>query len=150
MNRPSRWRMQLAQHVGATYAANPKVAVVLAGGSTARGHADRFSDVELGVFWHAPPEPSDRARAVEVMGADLLRLYPYDAQEEVWSDDFMIGRAASNQPKSGVLVEVVNHTVEFMERVLEDVLLNHQPDELKQNLIAGVLQGVPLAGVTQL
>ena len=55
-----------------------------------------------------------------------------------------------NEPKSGVLVEVVNHTVDFMERVLEDVLENHHPDELKQNLIAGLLHGVPLAGERQL
>jgi hypothetical protein len=142
--------MQLAQQVGAAYASNPKVAAVMAGGSTARGYADRFSDIELGVFWTSPPEPSDRAKVVEALGADLVYLYPYNAREEVWADDFMLGRAASNQPKSGVLIEGINHTVEYMDRVLEDVLLNHQPDELKQNLIAGVLQGVPLAGERQL
>ena len=43
MNNSSQWRMQLAQQVGAAYASNPKVAAVMAGGSTARGHADRFS-----------------------------------------------------------------------------------------------------------
>ena len=77
MNPPSQWRMQLAQKVGAAYAANPKVSVVLISGSTARSHADHFSDIELGVFWHTSPELTDRAKAVESLDADLLRLYPY-------------------------------------------------------------------------
>jgi hypothetical protein len=34
MNDPSRWRVQLAQQVGAAYAANPTVAAILIGGST--------------------------------------------------------------------------------------------------------------------
>jgi len=148
MNNPSQWRMSLARRVEAAYAANPKVAAVFIGGSTARGHADRFSDIELGVFWHSPPETNDRAGAVQSLGVDLLQLYPYDEAEEYWADDFMMGRAASNQPKTGILIEVANHTVEFMERVLDDVLQRYDPDDLKQNLIAGVVQGVPLAGST--
>lgn len=51
------------------------------------------------------PLLTDRANPVEEVGADLLCLYPYNLQEEVWSDDFMIGRAASNQPNSGILVD---------------------------------------------
>lgn len=53
MNDASQWRYKLAQQVAPIYAANPHVAAVLVGGSTARGHAGRFSDIELGVFWLA-------------------------------------------------------------------------------------------------
>jgi molecular chaperone GrpE len=38
---------------------------MLVGGSTARGHADRFSDLELGIFWHEPPTDEERREAAE-------------------------------------------------------------------------------------
>ena len=45
MNRASNWRMQLAKQVGAAYAAHPKVAAAMVGGSTARGHADTLAEI---------------------------------------------------------------------------------------------------------
>ncbi|HET8846129.1 MAG TPA: hypothetical protein VFN35_32000, partial [Ktedonobacteraceae bacterium] len=103
-----------------------------------------YSDIELGVFWKQPPNDEERREVVELADGDLIRLYPYDAQEEVWSDDFMMGRAASNLPQSGILVEVGHYTVDFMNRTLESVLQHYDPDELKQNLISGVVDGLPL------
>ena len=58
---------------------------------------------------------------VELADGDLIRLYPYDAQEEVWSDDFMMGRAASNLPQSGILVEVGHYTVDFVEQHMPQI-----------------------------
>ena len=60
MNAASQWRHNLAHPLAPIYAANPHVAAVLLGGSTARGHADRYSDIELGVFWHQPPTDAER------------------------------------------------------------------------------------------
>jgi len=54
-NAASQWRREIGETIGAAYAGNGKVAAVILGGSTARGHADRYSDIELGVFWHTPP-----------------------------------------------------------------------------------------------
>ena len=54
-------RRDVAARVVRPYAANPKVAAVVLGGSAAHGHADRFSDVEIGVFWREPPS-NRRAR----------------------------------------------------------------------------------------
>ena len=76
MNPASQWRFDLAQKIASIYAHNPPVAAVMISGSTARGHADRFSDVELGVFWDQPPTETERAVVVEQSGADLIRLYP--------------------------------------------------------------------------
>jgi hypothetical protein len=53
---------------------------------------------------------------------------------------------AANQPKTGVLIELPNHTTEFINRVLDDVLVHHDPSLLKQNLVAGIHQAVPLHG----
>ena len=60
MSAGSRWRIELARDIALAYSANPAVAAVEVGGSTARGSADAHSDIELGVFWHG--QPSDAAR----------------------------------------------------------------------------------------
>lgn len=145
-NQASRWRIRVAQSLGPLYASNEQVACVLVGGSTARGHADRYSDLEVGIFWHHPPTEEERRWVVQKAGADLLYLYPYDLAEEVWCDDFMVGRSQPDEPKTGLLVEAVHYTTEFMQRTLDAVLKQYDPDELKQNLISGVAEGFPLAG----
>src|SRR5262245_56324184 len=122
MNEASQWRLALARQLAPLYAANPHVAAVLVGGSTARGHADRFSDIELGIFWHEPPTDEERGVVIEQAKGDLDRLYPYDPAEEVWADDFKMGRAAPDQPGSGILVEAVHYTTDFMARTLDQLL----------------------------
>src|SRR5438045_7782227 len=120
MNAASQWRLALARHVGGAYAANPKVAAVIVGGSTCRGHADRYSDIEVGVFWHEAPTEEDRRTAAEAavvaagLGGEVHYLYPYDPAEEVWEDTLFLGRLAPDRPGTGVLVEVPHYTVEFM------------------------------------
>jgi hypothetical protein len=123
------------------------VAAVLVGGSSARGHADRYSDIEIGVFWHEPPTDADRRTAVERTGADWMRLYPYDPNEQVWSEDFTMGRAAPDQRQSGILIETCHYTTGFVDSVLRDVRERQDPADLKQNLISGVLTGIPLHGI---
>ena len=144
MNAASQWRHQLVQPLASVYAVHPQVAAVVLGGSTARGHADRYSDIEVGVFWQQPPTDADRQAAATAISGDLVRLYPYDPAEEVWCDDYMLGRAHPDHPKSGVLVEVVHYTTDFLTRTFAAVLHDYNPDPLKHLLIAGVVDGVPL------
>lgn len=140
----SQWRRELSTQVAEVYAANPHVDAVILGGSTARNHADQFSDIEVGVFWHQPPTDTERKEMADQTGGDVLRLYPYDEGEQVWCDDLMLGRKSIVEINSGVLVEVVHYTNIFIESTLDDVLVKHNPDELKQNLVSGILDGIPL------
>jgi len=144
MNAASQWRYAFARGVAPVYAANPHVAAVILGGSTARGHADRYSDIELGVFWHRPPTDPERQAAAGAIDGDLHRLYPYDPVEEVWSDDYFLGRASRERPKSGVLLEVGHHTVDFAERTFDAVLRRHDADAEKQNFVSSIVDSVPL------
>jgi hypothetical protein len=48
----SQWRKELVKQAAGIYQLNPHVDAVILGGSTARNHADKFSDIEIGVFWH--------------------------------------------------------------------------------------------------
>ena len=146
MNSASKWRLQLANRVADSYSANPKVAAVIVGGSAGRGHADRFSDLEIGVFWREPPTDEDRLAAASATGGNDIRLYPYDPAEEAWEDDLFLGHLAPGQPYTGLLVEIPHYTVDFIERVLDDVLERYDPSDAKQNLLAAITTSKPLYG----
>ncbi len=55
MNEASLWRRALAERIALVYASNPEVAAILLSGSVARGWADHYSDIELGIYWSRPP-----------------------------------------------------------------------------------------------
>jgi len=146
MNNASQWRLTMANPIASLYAKNPKVAAVIIGGSTARGHADKYSDIEIGVFWNKPPDEKDRQSVIEQAGGELVYLYPYDVDEQVWSDDYRMGNNQTGEPRSGVSVETVHYTTESMKKTLDAVLREYDPDENKHNLISGVMDGIPIYG----
>jgi predicted nucleotidyltransferase len=153
MNEASQWRRELVTQLAQLYADNSKVAAVMIGGSSARGHADQYSDVEIGAFWRESPTQQDREQIEQQFIKSVpvdSRLYEYDADYCVWSDDYLVGRDHSGQPKTGILVEVCNYTTDFMERTLRGVLNDYDTREMSHNLIAGVVDSVPLHGAVLL
>lgn len=142
----SRWRFALAHALAARYARNAHVAGVLVGGSTARGQADRFSDLELMVLWSTPPSDDDRRAVVDAVGGDLHRLYPYDEAAAVWEDVYFLGRDTADRAKSGCLVEVSHHRVATLNARVGHVVDQAGADEALLNLMAGIADGHILAG----
>ena len=135
MNNATRWRQALAERIAAVYARDPQVSVVLLGSSAASGYADKYSDLELLVFWTQAPAEEERASAIEGAGGKIWRLYP-DAEGE-WSDEYHIG---------GVKVDGSNFTVETAGRFLADVVERFETSFGKQVLISTILHGIPLLG----
>src|SRR6478609_11287661 len=110
MNPATAWRMDIGRRIGAAYAANPKARVVQVAGSTGRGSADRYSDLEIDVYWSAPPTDAERQAAVAGAGGTLLELYPYE--EDEWAEEISVG---------GFHVGTSTFLVETMERYLQMV-----------------------------
>jgi len=150
MNEASQWRYRIAQRVGEVYARIPHVAAVIVGGSTARGHADRFSDLDMGVIWEQAPSDSERQQVVQDANAELHRLYTFDPEEQVWSDDYFIQRNYPDGTASKLLVEVGHYKRDFVEDVLHQVLNEHATNTLWHNLISGIVDGQPLHGMDTL
>ena len=142
---PNAWREALGRRVGAAYARNPRVATVLIAGSVSRGHADRFSDIELMIGWSEAPSEEERRRIVEPIAADL-RLLPFDDEWECWQEDFFVGRSSPEAPSSGVLIEAVGQLTSVIERRLADVVERYEPNLDKQTTIHALLHGIPLHG----
>jgi predicted nucleotidyltransferase len=140
-------RGAFAEQLAPAYAANPHIVAVFAGGSTARGHADRFSDLEVGVVWDRPPTDAERAEAIVKAEGDLVRLYPAEEYGlgPVWADAWKIGRL-DGAPLTGVEVDLHHFLVERVETVLAAVLDDFDPEVEKQSLVGAIATGIPLHG----
>jgi hypothetical protein len=135
--------MRAAEGIAAAYAAEPAVAAVIVGGSTAHGHADRHSDLELFVAWSRPPTEDDRAAAIARARGDLVHLYPSDAG--LWADAWKVERRGG-EAFTGIEVDMSHGVVETVERILADVVERFDPDPDKLLFAGGVLDGVALHG----
>ncbi|HET8640509.1 MAG TPA: hypothetical protein VFM37_01150 [Pseudonocardiaceae bacterium] len=139
---PTQARLDAARHIAAGYAFDPAVVAVLCGGSTGRGHADRWSDLELGVFWAAPPTPAQRERVVIELGGQGLRGFAYDPAERCWFDEWWYAGPAG----TGLLVEVVHVTETDAHGLLDDLLDGPDPRPYLLTFAAALAYGRPLHG----
>ena len=134
MNEALTKRMALARRIAPAYAANPKVRAVLLAGSVGRGTADRFSDIEIDVFWAEPPGDDELLAPIEHLGATLLYR---DADANEWADAFFI---------EGIKVDTSQFLVSTAERWLDDLLERADTDVEKQLLVAAIQHALPLHG----
>jgi hypothetical protein len=135
MNEATRWRMALGRRLGAAFAADPKARVVMIAGSTGRGEADRYSDLEVDVYWSAAPTDEERRAVVARAGGELLDLWPYE--EDEWAEEISFG---------GFHVGTSTFLVETMERYLRLVVDQGDPDPLAQMRLSSVQQAQTVKG----
>jgi hypothetical protein len=134
MNEASAWRRDLGRQIGRAYAANPNVAAVMIAGSTGRGTADRYSDLELDIYWHAPPTEAERRAAATAAGGTAIALAE-DPDE--WEEQMDLG---------GFHAATSAFLVSTMERYLHTVLEDYSTDPAAQMRLYSVLHAQPLTG----
>jgi hypothetical protein len=140
MNEASRWRLELARRIAPGYSDNPKVSVVVVAGSVGRSTADRFSDIEIDVYWHEPATDEDRKRPIERANGEIKIFWPYSEDEEEWGEEYTV---------EGVSIGISSFLVSTMDRFLADVVDGGDTAVLKQMRIAAVQHSIPLYGSEQ-
>jgi predicted nucleotidyltransferase len=138
MNAASEWRRTYAQRLATVYTKNPRVQAVLLGGSAARGFADRYSDIELGVMWNGAPTDAERIQVIEQADGFDWNLDTYNAAADVWIEDYTV---------HGVTIDVVHRTTESTQRLISDVVQRHDITPFKQVLVAAIRDAVPFHGI---
>jgi predicted nucleotidyltransferase len=136
MNESSTGRFALAQQLAPYYCANPKVAAVAVAGSTARGDADRYSDIDLAVFWSLTPTEKERREIIKHAGGRHVQLVPSNRNEACWLESYEVG---------GIAIDVRHVEVEATERILAEVLEHCDPSLSKQQQLAALLSALPLS-----
>ncbi len=135
MNEASRWRLELAKQIAPLYDQPHQAQVIMVGGSVSRHCADRYSDIEVGIFWTTPPTEEFRQEIAQRAGGTLYRSFSF--QQEEWSEEYLV---------SGVKLDIRHRLVSGVERWLSDVIDNYETTVSKQVLISALEYGVPLAG----
>jgi hypothetical protein len=135
MQEESRWRYALAQQIASHAHAHPKVAAVLVEGSVARGYADRFSDIDLAVFWAEPPTAQERRDIVTRAGGSYRHPWPSHREAAGWSE---------RNEREGVPIDVRHTTVQATEDLLATVLEHADPRLAKQEPLAALRSALPL------
>ena len=87
------WRHEIAQSLADAFATNPAVDAAFLGGSTARGQADRYSDIEIALFWARDPTKPERAQAIRAAGGELH--LQYETEGIYWEDNLFAGHDAT-------------------------------------------------------
>jgi hypothetical protein len=153
MTHVSQGGLAIANHIAAAYRDNPNVLAVMVSGSVARGHADSYSDLEIGVFWTHPPSDDERKAAVARTGGEVWSFTSYQTDPEVAAHEQygLTEVAIDGHQHTGSLMVSANHlTVSSMERCLVDVLEHYDTTLDKQTLIAAVQDARPLYGAALL
>ncbi|MFF1821370.1 hypothetical protein ACFVWG_28975 [Kribbella sp. NPDC058245] len=116
----------------AAYAATPGVDAVMLGGSTARGDADRWSDVEVGVFWARPPTLAER-----LAPAPSVRPGTPEDDDPPWYDYLEL---------DGLAIDVEHALSSKVEETLGLVLEACIPDPDGLTLLKGLVDGSDIGG----
>jgi hypothetical protein len=136
MNEASFWRLALAQQIAHHYSINPKVRAVSLGGSVAQGCADRYSNIDLAVYWSEAPTQKERRDILTHARGRLGFLVPYNREAGCWLDDYEVGE---------LTIRVRHTTVKTTERLLADVLERSDLALAKQQHLAALLSALPLS-----
>ncbi len=137
MHDATRWRMALAKRIAALYARHPNARVVMVAGSVSRGCADRYSDIEIDVYYDRPPTETERIAAVEGCGATVTLL---DEDADEWEEQMNIG---------GFYAHSSTFLVQTMERYLTEVVEACQISPLAQVRLSSLQHAVTIKGATQ-
>ena len=146
MTKASKWRIALARRIVPIYASHPKVKAILIGGSAGRGIADRYSDVEIGVFWAEPPSKAVRRTLAEQIGVvyrERMSSYKFDPRhpgEEEADEEIYIG----GDIDCGFNIDIKHKTIAAVEQYLVEMFDHCRPHD---NRLAEVLShSTPLYG----
>jgi hypothetical protein len=137
VNEAMRWRLALAKKIGAAYAANDNAEVVMVAGSVGRGSADRYSDIEVDVYYAEPPTEAERVAAVERCGG-TVELLAQD--EDEWEEQMSIG---------GFHAHTSTFLVATMERYLREVVDHCALAPEAQTRLFSLQHGITLTGDDQ-
>lgn len=133
--------LSLGRSILHRYAALDGVACAAITGSSAEGHADRYSDLDMTIYYDALPPQKDleRTRGAVSDGTRLWSIGAYD--DGHFAESFMV---------NGVEVQIGHTTVAQWESTIDAVLAGEDPGSAAHKAMSGTLVSVPVTGADRL
>lgn len=138
--------LKLARSLARMYSDRPDVRAVIAGGSVARGCADDYSDVEIGVFWETPPSDAVRKDAIRRMGGEVWKFDLFEggrASEHIGLSEAVV---ESTRYRGTAMASPIHMTVDTAEEWAGTFIDDLDTAPPKYELAAALHYGVPLYG----
>ncbi len=127
---------ELARRIVGAIGPPTSAAGALLAGSAGEGSADRFSDIDLILYYDRLPDQAEFRRLVEAEGA--AHLLPIGQPgEDGFFDAYHL---------DGVQLQTGGATVAGVDRRIDEVLGGKDPGEPGTKAVMGLLHGLPLAG----
>ena len=119
------------------YSTNPKVRAIGLHGSVARGQADKYSNIEISVFYAEFPSEEERLFAYQQNQGSDYRIY---------SDEREAGALVEQYFVEGVKCDVGHVLIDRVESDLTKALERCDPSDSLQYMLAGFVEVLPLFG----
>jgi len=132
-NTHTKWRIDFAQTVAQQFKERDGIAAIVVAGSTARGWADEYSDLELPVFWDRVPDDQARIEIAQALEGDFLFGFDGPSHE----DQLLIGK---------LQVDLWHIPLARQEGIIRDVLNGQRSDLEVLNALDTVRSCIPLFG----
>ncbi len=144
----SRWRIHLVtQTIAPQYTQLAKVDASVLVGSVARNQADRFSDIDMVIYWASPPTDNERWEVIQRLNGFCQKLEDNlsgesDVSLQRWMESFYL----FGDRNSGLKIDVTHVLSDSTRQMIEDVTVafDSHPDKLNQ--LYSLLHAQPLAG----
>lgn len=127
----------LAQHISTPYVALPGARAALLSGSAAEGISDRYSDIDMMIYYdELPPEN----------GLQLARQHN-QGSAQLWTiGERETGSFIEAYIVNGVECQIVHTTLAVWEQSIDSVLRDLDVETPLQKALEGILHGLPLYG----
>lgn len=136
MDQETAKRRELAGRVAGAFQESLNACASIVVGSTARAKTDRYSDIDMTVFFRELPDQQAAADIQESLGiTDRRKLGEGD--ERAFMDTFFI---------DGIDCQIGFSTVDYLEEFIDDVLLRNDTDHDKHTIMGGLMEALPLYG----
>ncbi|MEM7164551.1 MAG: nucleotidyltransferase domain-containing protein [Planctomycetota bacterium] len=142
---PNSWRKQAAARLTSSLRNTPQIGAVILGGSVARGWADSYSDLELGVFWTQPPKDEVRLRLLSETRPERIggfRAFDPSPRAATGTEDNLLVH--------GFQVDLCHHLIDRVDDWITNVVSEADTSLEKQTLVSTIQHAQPLHNETWL
>ncbi|HLJ54603.1 MAG TPA: nucleotidyltransferase domain-containing protein [Chthonomonadaceae bacterium] len=137
MTEQSLYLREIARRIVREYTALESARAAMLSGSAAEGHADRYSDIDMMVYYDALPTDAELEEARIANGGGT----------RIWqAGDRAAGAVMEAYPVAGVECQIVHVTTAAWERDMGVVLEQHVVETPLHKALSGLLVGIPLYG----
>ena len=139
MNKDSKWRFLTANKIADALVSN-KIDAIILGGSTSRGHADKYSDIEIGIFWKCMPTLEERKNVITQININnnIFTL------EDIFHEPFIDFVYYNGNRFTGLKIDLIHSTLNLIENDINEVVRNYSLNVHSHESVAAIVDAISL------